>query len=222
LLDTFQERTSILNSIKSVITHIKGNVLDISSSTKFYKNYILENSTVSGYLELNVDNRCIQEIAKPVINWNGITMPFNNDEFQTIIGIEVLDQYAKPEIILKEANRILKPGGIFFFTVSFLSPLNAAGNDKFRYTPFSLKGILKETGFVNIEVKATGGWHAAMAQMLGLWVRRSSISNRRKKILSVVLKPIIKYLIKIDRFAKIDFSKSQMIIGFYGIAYKSQ
>jgi len=220
LLDTFQERTSILNSIKSVITHIQGNVLDISSSDKFYKNYILKNSTVSGYLELNVDNSCLKEIAKPVINWNRITMPFKNNEFQTIICIEGLDYYSKPELLLKEVNRILKPGGVIFFTVSFLSTLNKDGNDKFRYTPLSLKRIFIETGYINIDIQPTGGWHASMAKMLALWVRRSPLSNRRKKIVSAILKPIIKYLIKIDKFSKVDYSKSQMITGLYGIAYK--
>ena len=110
--------------------------------------------------------------------------------------------------------------GHFFFTVPFLWPLHEVPHDEFRYTPFLLEKLLEESGFENIDIKATGGWHASMAQMLGLWVRRSPLSNQRRKIFSTILKPVIKYLIKIDKYFKVSFSESQMITGLYGIAYK--
>lgn len=220
-LDDFYVRNSIFNSVKDALVHFRGNILDIGPAETSYKDYILQNASVTGYINLDIQN-ALQENQdnKPGLNWNGITIPFKNEEFKTIIGLEVLDRHAKPEIVIKEANRILQAGGTFFFTVTFLSPLNGRGDDKFRYTPISLKRLLEEAGFVNIEIKAMGGWHASMAQMLGLWVRRSPMSRQRKKILSVVLKPVIKYLIKIDRFTKLDFSKSQMVTGLSGIAYK--
>ncbi|MNS95717.1 hypothetical protein D3C72_1299860 [compost metagenome] len=92
--------------------------------------------------------------------------------------------------------------------------------DEYRYTPFSLERHLKNAGFKDIQIKATGGWHASMAQMLGLWVRRSPMSKTKRKWLSRFLKPIITFLIKMDKNTEIKFIEGQMITGLYGIAKK--
>jgi hypothetical protein len=93
-------------------------------------------------------------------------------------------------------------------------------HDEYRYTPFSLERKLNTTGFNTIKLRATGGWHASMAQMLGLWVRRSGIPGTKKKILSIILKPVIKKLIRMDVNRKIAFKESQMITGLVGTARK--
>ena len=98
-------------------------------------------------------------------------MPFENNQFDSAFGTEVLEHCPYPKAILKEVNRVLKPGGIFFFTVPFIWPLHEVPHDEFRYTPFSLKRLLEESGFEKIELEATGGWHASLAQMLGLWIK---------------------------------------------------
>lgn len=186
-----------------------------------YKKYILENSDVTNYTGIDIENSLVYDVSvKPDYTWDGIHMPFQNDEFDTAFGTEVLEHCPNPLIILNEVNRVLKAGGTFFFTVPFLWPLHEVPHDEFRYTPFSLEKLLEESGFENIDIKATGGWHASMAQMLGLWVRRSPLSNQRRKIFSTILKPVIKYLIKIDKYSKVSFSESQMITGLYGKAYK--
>jgi len=132
----------------------------------------------------------------------------------------VLEHCPEPEMVLKEVFKVLKPEGIFFFTVPFLWNLHEVPNDEYRYTPFSLERHLKNAGFKEINLNATGGWHAAMAQMLGLWVRRSPMSNTKRKWLSILLKPIIQFLIKMDIPAQITFKEGQMITGLYGTAKK--
>lgn len=220
-LDRFYIRTAILNALKDNIVIFKGNLLDIGCGKMPYKDYILQNSSVNKYIGLDIENALEYDASvKPDFTWDGITMPFVNDFFDTAFGTEVLEHCPKPEIILNEVNRVLKKGGCFFFTVPFLWPLHEVPHDEFRYTPFSLKRLLEESGFENIEIKATGGWHASMAQMLGLWVRRAPLTNRRRKIFSQILKPVIKYLVKIDIYSKIEFREGQMITGLSGIAFK--
>jgi SAM-dependent methyltransferase len=147
-------------------------------------------------------------------------MPIESESFECAFGTEVLEHCPNPEVVMKEVHRVLKPGGVFFFTVPFLWNLHEVPNDEYRYTPFSLERHLKNSGFTDITIKATGGWHASMAQMLGLWVRRSSMSSRKRKILSRFLKPIIKYLIKLDEPENVQFKEGQMITGLYGVAKK--
>lgn len=186
-----------------------------------YKNYILENSNVKKYIGLDIENALEYDAAvKPDFTWDGKTMPFESESFDCAFGTEVLEHCPDPEIVLKEVHRVLKTGGVFFFTVPFLWNLHEVPHDEYRYTPFSLERHLKNSGFKEIAIKATGGWHASMAQMLGLWLQRSPMSSSKRKFLSIFLKPIIGYLIKKDKSSQVNFTEGQMITGLYGIAKK--
>lgn len=220
-LDRYYIRTSIFNALKETLPNLKGNLLDIGCGKMPYKNYILENSKVISYEGLDIENALEYDSAiKPDFTWNGKTMPFENNTFDCAFGTEVLEHCPDPEIILKEVFRVLKNEGVFFFTVPFLWNLHEVPNDEYRYTPFSLERHLKNSGFSKIEIKATGGWHAALAQMLGLWVRRSPMANTKRKWLSILLKPLIHFLIKMDKAGQVTFKEGQMITGLYGTAKK--
>lgn len=220
-LDRFYVRTSIFNALKITLPQLKDNLLDIGCGKMPYKEYILENSYVKKYIGLDIEGALpYDSIIKPDFTWDGISMPFENNSFECAFGTEVLEHCPNPEIILKETYRVLKLDGIFFFTVPFLWNLHEVPHDEYRYTPFSLKRHLENSGFKDIEMEALGGWHASMAQMLGLWIRRSPMNSKTKSILSFILKPAILFLIKKDKKTKVNFTEGQMITGLYGTAKK--
>ncbi|MFD1163093.1 class I SAM-dependent methyltransferase [Hwangdonia seohaensis] len=220
-LDDYIIRTAIFNAIKENIDLFEGDLLDVGCGKMPYKDYILQHSKAENYTGLDIETALPYDSkVKPDYTWDAIKMPFEDNSFHCAFGTEVLEHCPKPEVILKETYRVLKPGGTFFFTVPFLWPLHEVPNDAYRYTPFSLERHLKNSGFKDIQIQATGGWHAAMAQMLGLWVKRSGISRKKRKWISFVLKPIIKGLINKDQPEKVVFKEEQMITGLYGFAKK--
>jgi len=220
-LDRYYIRTSIFKALNKCLPALSGKLLDIGCGKMPYKKHILENSKVQHYTGLDIETALPYDSeVKPDYTWDGITMPFENESFNSAFGTEVLEHCPDPEIILKEVHRVLKNNGTFFFTVPFLWNLHETPHDEYRYTPFSLTRHLENSGFSDISISATGGWHASMAQMLGLWVRRSPISSIKRKYFSILLKPIIKYLIKKDNKNVVTFKEGQMITGLYGIAKK--
>lgn len=220
-LDRYYVRTSILDAIKKQAAHFKGDMLDIGCGKMPYKNFILDNANVKNYIGLDIENAIEYDAKiKPDFFWDGHTMPFEDASFETTFATEVLEHCPDPKIVLNETYRVMKKQGCFFFTVPFLWNLHEAPHDEYRYTPFALERILKNAGFINIEIYATGGWHASMAQMLGLWVRRAPMADGKRNILSKILKPVIKKLIKMDRYAAVEFKSGQMITGLSGIACK--
>ena len=220
-LDRFYIRTSIFKAIKKSIPFFQGNLLDIGCGKMPYKEYILQNWDVEKYIGLDIETALNYDTnSKPDVTWNGITMPFENESFNCAFGTEVLEHCPEPETVLNEVHRVLKKDGVFFFTIPFLWPLHEVPHDEYRYTPFSIENHLKNVGFKDVTLKATGGWHASMAQMLGLWVRRSPMSKRKRKYLSILFKPIINFLIKMDKTANVKFIDGQMITGLYGTARK--
>jgi hypothetical protein len=71
-----------------------------------------------------------------------------------------------------------------------------------------------------------GGWDAALAQMLGLWVRRRLRGGGRKRqllreTLSRLFLPVIKLLYERDRTPK-EFKEGTMITGLMGTARKGK
>jgi SAM-dependent methyltransferase len=180
----------------------------------------MQNSKVEEYIGIDIETALVyDDTIKPDYTWEGKILPFNDNEFEAIIMTEVMEHVQEPKNVLTEANRVLKNGGHLFFTVPFLWPLHEVPHDEFRYTPFSMERFFQDAGFTNIQIHATGGWHASLAQFLGLWVRRSNLSSMKRFIFSHLLKPIIKVLIRLDK-KPIAFSEGQMITGLYGTVQK--
>ena len=220
-LDVYLIRVKIFNFIKSSLSLFSGKLLDVGCGKMPYKKYILENSKATEYIGLDIDDALVYDKKiKPDYTWDGIRMPFENNTFESAIGTEVLEHCPNPEIILKEIYRVLKPGGVFLFTVPFLWNLHEVPHDEYRYTPFSLERHLKNSGFRDVAIKATGGWHASMAQMLGLWIRRSPMKHKKRQLLSWLVKPAIKYLITLDKPERVQFKNGQMITGLSGYVKK--
>ena len=220
-LDVYHLRTSIYQAIKITLPKFQGKMLDVGCGKMPYKDYILNNSSVTEYIGLDLESSLVyDETIKPDIFWDGKNIPLGESHVDCVIATEVFEHCDNPEIVLREIIRVLKPGGVLFFTVPFLWNLHEIPHDEYRYTPFSLERHLRNSGFSNLNIQALGGWHASMAQMLGLWVRRSPLSDSKRKILSKLLKPLIFKLLKMDKNKRVKFEEGQMITGLSGIAYK--
>lgn len=219
-LDRYFIRSSIFNALKSSLPYFRGELLDVGCGQMPYREYILQNSSVEKYTGLDIETAIeYNKNIKPDYTWNGITMPFESNSYDTILVTEVLEHCPDPNKVLQEIHRVLKQDSYIFLTIPFLWPLHETPHDEYRYTPFALNRLLKDAGFNNITIYAGGGWHASLAQMLGLWVRRSGLSLRKMKYLSVILKPVIKYLLKKD-IPPTEFSGCLMITNLFAIATK--
>ena len=220
-LDRYIVRVAILSALKEYLPKFSGKLLDAGCGKMPYREYILNNSKVQQYVGLDIESAKKYDIAvRPDVTWDGKVMPLQDDEFETAFATEVLEHCPNPEGFLSEIYRVLKPGGVFFFTVPFLWNLHEVPHDEYRYTPFALERHLKNCNFSEISIHATGGWHASMAQLLGLWVRRAPMNRVSRKLLSIFLMPIIQFLYKKDSKTSVQFKEGVMITGLYGIAAK--
>ncbi|MAO50394.1 MAG: SAM-dependent methyltransferase [Pusillimonas sp.] len=195
-----------------------GNLLDVGCGRMPYKPLILEKSKISKYDGVDIENEIYQKEIKPDFFWDGKILPFESGTYQCAQLIEVLEHVPEPKNVLGEIRKVLVNDGILLITVPFLWNLHDVPYDEYRYTPFALNRILQEAGYEVIEMEAFGGWHASMAAMLALYARRG-IFGRKRKIITVLLMPIIKYLYKKDtRVNKSKFTNGMMITGLWCIA----
>jgi len=217
-LESFIIRKEILKAVQNNIPQFKGQILDSGCGSMPYKKIILENKNIDSYIGLDIETGLNYEDVKPDVLWDGIIMPFEDERFDVVISTEVLEHVPNPDAYLIEVKRVLKPGGMFFFTVPFLMSLHEVPHDYYRYTPYALEMIFERTGFTSTKITPLGGYNAAIAQMLGLWVNMY-LWGKKKKIMRIIAKPIINYLYKKDKAPK-DFKRSTMIVGLAGTAFK--
>lgn len=220
-LDIFHQRNAVFNAIKSNLTYLKGELLDVGCGKMPYRNYIQQHTDINSYTGIDIDGGILYDSSvRPDIFWDGIKMPVPDCSYDTVIATEVLEHCPDPNLVISEISRVLKTRGYFFFTVPFLWNLHEVPHDEFRYTPFSIERFLKQNDFNIVSVNATGGWHASLAQMAGLWVRRAPLGDGYRKLLAIALKPVIRYLLKKDKKITPTFSEGSMITGIWGIAQK--
>jgi ubiquinone/menaquinone biosynthesis C-methylase UbiE len=215
-------RTCIWQAVQACSPNFSGHLLDVGCGRMPYRSYLLDKKCITQYTGLDIETALkYEDNVAPDFTWNGIVMPFADNSFDTLLATEVLEHCPDPHLTILEMNRVLKPGGLIFFTVPFLWNLHEVPHDEFRYTPFALKRIFEECGMEKIEMKAYGGWDMAMAQMIGMWITATKRGSKRRRW-AKIMNPVMKKLIRND-FKKqpVPFEDGMMINGFYGTARKA-
>lgn len=223
---TFERSFPINQKRELIASHsslLSGKLLDVGCGTMPYKELILKSSKVEEYVGMDIENPIYQKEKKPDVFWDGKQIPFEAETFQSAILIEVLEHIPDPQQTLSEIGRVLDNEGVLLLTVPFLWPLHDAPNDEFRYTPYSLERMMKKAGFSSVEVNSLGGWDAALACMLSLWLTRRPFKPGIRNKLSSFLKPMISYLYKKDPFFNQKLKNfTEMNTGFYVIGRKAK
>lgn len=216
--DLFIVRNAIKNSLDKHLASFHGTLLDIGCGQMPYREYILNSQPlVKRIIGLDFDHGKYAELRKPDIAWKGTSIPLDDRTIDCAMATEVLEHCHNPLTVLKEIHRVLKPSGIFFFTIPFLWPIHDAPHDHYRYTPFAMQKLLSDAGFEDIQVEALGGWNASLAQMIGLWLKRAPMSEAARKQATTDLFPFYEQLTKTD-VKPTDFNKNPMITGLSGSA----
>lgn len=219
-LDRYLIRRSILDALRSQRDRLRGTLLDVGCGRMPYKSILLAPAgQVDRYLGLDFADNPIHD-NQPDLCWQGGRIPLDDSSADCALCTEVLERCPEPEAVLREIERVLRPGGVLFLTVPFIWPLHEVPYDHYRYTPFALRRHLEQAGFGDIELHATGGWDASLAQMLGLWVRRRPMSARKRRLLSWLLLPIYRRLASRDAVMPVRFHEGAMLTGVWGTAVK--
>lgn len=108
----------------------------------------------------------LSTIKRPHIQADAARLPFSTATFGAIICTEVLEHVPDPQIVLHEAARVLRPGGILLITVPFLFGIHADPYDFGRYTDHYWSQTLKATGFGDSEIEKQGLFWSVLVDLL--------------------------------------------------------
>lgn len=61
-------------------------------------------------------------------------LPFKDNSVDAVMSVAMLEHVSEPQNVLKEVQRVLKPGGRIFSVIPFMQPFHASPHDYQRYT----------------------------------------------------------------------------------------
>lgn len=85
-------------------------------------------------------------------------LPIDSEVADSLVSMSVLEHLCEPQMMLNEAFRILKPGGVMVLQVPWQWWIHEAPYDFFRYTPYGLKYLFENAGFEDINVAPQSGF----------------------------------------------------------------
>ncbi len=108
---------------------------------------IWQGAEVEGSPEL----RAAAPSGRPITFFNGATLPWDDCCFDLVYSHQVLEHVRRPEALLADVFRVLKPGGAFVGSASYLEPYHSLS--LFNYTPYGLLTVLRDSGFTVAELR---------------------------------------------------------------------
>lgn len=202
---------------ENISKYVSGNLLDLGCGNvpfyAAYKGFITNNVCVdwensihkNPYLDIETD------INKP--------LPIESGQFDTVILSDVLEHIRKPEELLVEIYRLMKPDGKLILNVPFFYWLHEQPHDYFRYTEFALKSMLEDAGFHLLKLEPMGG---APEVLSDIFIRNVKVIPFIGKPWALITTWVIKGFIKTKIGKKISIKTGEKFpLGYFVIAHKS-
>lgn len=134
---------------------IKGSVIDLGCGLRPFELDILRYSDT--YTGVDWSNSLHDTKADIVADLNQ-PLSIESESLDSVVSFEVLEHLSEPQVMLKEANRILKKGGVLILSMPFQWWVHEEPWDYQRFTRYGLEYQLKKAGFTDIVIEETTGF----------------------------------------------------------------
>jgi SAM-dependent methyltransferase len=150
---------------KALEAHARGTLLDLGcGKVPFYEVYrhrvdevvcVDWDNSLHGNKHLDFTRDLNQDLDLPA------------GHFDTVILSDVLEHIRKPEKLLAQIQKLLRPGGTVIVGVPFYYWIHEDPFDFYRYTRFALTAMAEENGFEVCYIEEAGGAPEILGDLLG-------------------------------------------------------
>jgi len=180
----FLPRKALAEAVLEVKLQIKGRVLDVGCGTMPYKN----DFSYDEYVGLEIDTLENRAAKNADYFYDGITFPFADASFDSVICNEVLEHVFSPSQFVLEIRRVLKPGGRLLLTVPFIWDEHEQPYDYGRYSSYGLTHLLESSGLKVLYLQKTCTGLTGLCALLNSYLFKKTLTgNHYLNLVSVVL-----------------------------------
>lgn len=137
----------------------RGRLLDIGCGSRPYRGLF---RGISRYVGVDLPAPGVRADAYA----DGLRLPFRDQSFDAVLCNEVLEHVRRPERLLSEAARLLRPEGVLILTTPQVWGLHHEPCDFFRYTKYGLAHLATDAGLDVVAVAPTCGLWGTTAQRI--------------------------------------------------------
>lgn len=168
------------------------------------------------WLCLNLDPTVVPDVVADVTY-----VPLADGCADAVVCTEVLEHVLRPERVIAECSRLLKPGGRLVLSMPFLARIHADPGDYQRFTGSKLTHLLRETGLTVETVRKQGLYFTVLAEMLKTLIRELRPTPLRWMIGALAL-PVLGTLIWLEGCPRLTTSPliSSYTTGFFVVAVR--
>jgi SAM-dependent methyltransferase len=163
----------MIEQLRRAAPRAKGRLIDVGCGDKPYEHifapYVTEYIGVEHTATFEATSASTKA-SKPDVYYDGVTLPFPDESADTVLNIQVLEHTPRPQQLLKEMARILKPDGVLILCAPFSFRLHEEPHDYFRFTPHGLRAMFEEAGLVITEVCRQGDLWSVLAHKLNTFL----------------------------------------------------
>jgi SAM-dependent methyltransferase len=185
--DYYLIRSELYDQITKKSQELKGAAMDFGCGKKPYQDFFRKNEE---YIGVDLKLEGWEERQKYAdCFYDGRTIPFENDRFDSMLCTEVLEHVFNIEELLSEFQRVLKPGGLALITTPFMWEEHEMPYDFARYTTPALKSLYQKHGFEIVYHHKTGNNIKVICQFSINYIK--SYLPKNKLIKQILLFPFI-------------------------------
>ena len=159
-------RAELGSAITEFAPRLKRRLLDVGCGTKPYQKLF----NVDAYVGLDIDTNDSRERGIADHFYDGISFPFPDASFDSLLCNQVLEHVFNPDDFIREMNRVLKPNGKLLLTVPFVWDEHEQPYDYARYSSFGLRALLEKNGLTILTHKKLGADATILFQLANAYL----------------------------------------------------
>jgi SAM-dependent methyltransferase len=163
----------LLPQIARAAPRARGRLLDVGCGDKPYEQIF--RPYVSDYVGIEHEGvfpstHASAAAGRPDLYYDGNRLPFPDKSFDTVLSVQVLEHTPKPQSLLNEIARVLRPEGLLILSAPFSARLHEEPYDYFRYTPHGLRSMCEEARLEVTEMWAQGNLWSVVGHKLNSYL----------------------------------------------------